>query len=83
MSILNGNIYYIKFLFSLWSQSLGREGLSPFKSLNELFKWTDMDAQSRVQPVISPKSFRESFNALRLLYLMDTFEIVIVRSETQ
>ena len=52
LSILNGNIYYIKFLFSLWSQSpWGGKGWVPFKSLKEVFKWTDRDAQSRVQPI--------------------------------
>ena len=33
--------------------------------------------------LISLKSFRKSFNVLRLLYLMDTFWGVMVRSETQ
>ena len=52
LSILNGNIYYVKFLFSLWSQSLrGGKDWAPFMSLKEVFTWTSRNVQSRVQPI--------------------------------
>ena len=52
LSILNGNIYYIKFLFRLWSQlSRGGKDWAPFMSLQVVFTLTSRNGQSRAQPI--------------------------------